>query len=333
MGKKVWIISGIVATALGVTAVVAHAQRGSHDGGWGHSRDGYEQRGHWRRGWRNRSDRSMTKEEFDADTKSRFSKWDVNSDGVVDKVEAIAGVSGRMEGHRHHYRGQRWERRMRRYDADGDGKVTKEEVEARVTKKFQRADLNGDGVVTDADLFPLLRGRNILRGEARMGRRGHHGHRRGGRRLKHLIAANVDKNDEVTLQEMQDYAAMRFARFDRNKDGVLDNADREALRKEIVEYMALRLLHRYGAGPNGQLTAEQYNKYRSEKFTRREAEPKKDDEVRGSREGSYDDRDDDRNNERSDNRDDERSDGDDRPIERNELKGDSKPEQKPETKQ
>lgn len=295
MGKKIWIATGVVA-AVGLTVAVAHAQRGEHGGhGYrGGSHGGYQDeqssgwngRGRDRGGW----GREVTKEDFDAMTRTRFAKWDSNNDGIVDRTEVEARLQERGErrskGWGHHRRGGghmkdggqmgggHMGRQMRRFDTDRDGKVTKAEVETAVTERFQRIDLDGDGRITDADLPPMMRGMNVLSGEG-PGYMGHHMGRRHGRRgggmLRHIIGADTDKDGEITVQEAQDHAAARFARFDRNGDGVIDTADRDALRAEMLDYRVRRFFHRFGAG-DGKLTLEQYQKHRNERFARRDVD-------------------------------------------------------------
>ena len=279
MSKKVWIAGGVIVAAIGVTAIVAHAERGGyHGGGYDGARGGFdgEHHGRWGRwGWR----REMSKEAFDTRTRAMFAKWDANSDGTVDATEAKAHITQRIERRRHRRGARRWQRLLRRHDTDGDGKVTKAEMEARITQVFARMDLDGDGNITDADLPPLMRDRNVLDGEGRAGRRSHHRRRRHTRRnrrgaikrmLHQAIRANVNKDGKVTLQELQDHAAKRFARFDRNGDGAIDKADRKALRDEMIDYRVARFMHKFSSNQKGPVTAEQFAKFRDARFARRD---------------------------------------------------------------
>lgn len=299
MSKKIWITTGLLAaTAVGATVMVAHAERGRDGDGWRGHGDRYESpdhgmRGHHRgrdhRGGWGRGKRDVTKDEFDAETRSKFAAWDANSDGVVDRTEVEVAMAQRAEGRegrrgRHGRRdGRHWQRMLNRFDADSDGKVTKAEIETYVTERFTRMDLDTDGKITDADLPPMMRGMNILSGGEPGDMAGfgmghyhgkHHGrgsHRGGHRMLRHLIGADTDKDGAVTLQELQDRAAKRFARFDRNGDGSIDQADRDALRKEMTDYRVLRFMHRHGA-QDGKLTLEQYTKTRNERFAKRDVD-------------------------------------------------------------
>jgi Ca2+-binding EF-hand superfamily protein len=271
MGKAIWITGGIVAATVGLTAIVAQAERGDYEGrGYDRDRGGFSDYEGRRGGWRGRWRREMTKADFDAKTRSKFARLDTNGDGVVDKAEVEARVSDRMARRMRGKRGIWMARRFRRFDADGDGKITKAEIEALISKRFARMDLDGDGKITDADLPPMMRDRNILSGEGQFGRghrHGRRGHRRGRRMMRHLIGADANKDGAVTLQELQDRAGKRFARFDRNNDGVIDNADRDALRAEIKDYRVKRFFHRHEVADE-KLTIQQFTKRRDERFAR-----------------------------------------------------------------
>ena len=53
---------------------------------------------------------------------------------------------------------------LKRFDADGDGKVSKDEFRPlRQGSRFAELDLDGDGKITEADLPPMMRGRGILK--------------------------------------------------------------------------------------------------------------------------------------------------------------------------
>lgn len=262
--KKFWIMAGVLAAGAGATAVTAYAYRGHHGHGGYHEGRGEfrESRGGWRRG-------PVTKEDFDARTRSQFARMDANSDGVVDAEEAKAMIERRMErrGKRSKRRGggQRFgERMMRRFDVDKDGKVTRAEFDERIKEMFARADLNSDGNITDADLPPMMRDREVLSGKGHVGRRGRHG----GRMLRFIRGADANGDNMISTEEAMAAAGKRFARYDRNKDGTVDKADLEALKTEAVDYRVLRFMHRYGASQDGKLTKEQFTKFRDERFAR-----------------------------------------------------------------
>ncbi len=270
--RRFWIITGVLVAGAGATAVAAYAYRGGHYDGYHHESFGVggedrgwamggERRRWWRRG-------PITKDDFDARTRSRFARMDANGDGTVDVAEAKALIERRMER-----RSKRWQRRgrkfaermIRRFDGDKDGKVTRAELDARIKEKFQRADLDGDGVITDADLPPMMRDRGILSGKGHVGhRRG----RRGARMMRFLRDADTNADGQISFEEAMAASGKRFARFDRNKDGAVDKSDLDLLRNEIVDYRVKRLMHRFGASGDGKLTKEQFAKFRNDRFAR-----------------------------------------------------------------
>src|SRR6056297_1437086 len=111
MSKKLLITGGLVATVIAVAGVAAHAERGQGYGHHGYGHQGYGNHGYGepkrgrykgdrgeRHGWRRRGWREVTRDEYDARTRSRFAKWDANGDGVVDSSEVEAYIAWRLEG-------------------------------------------------------------------------------------------------------------------------------------------------------------------------------------------------------------------------------------------
>ncbi len=72
-----------------------------------------------------------------ADVKTRmgamFDRVDANHDGAIDASELAASLGGRM---------------LQRADGDGNGRITKAELEAGAEAMFKSMDKNGDGVIT-----------------------------------------------------------------------------------------------------------------------------------------------------------------------------------------
>lgn len=209
--------------------------------------------------------RSMSAEDFDARMRERFARFDKNSDGTIDTAEVETALAAQSEG-RGRFGDMIRQRFKARTDADRDGKVTRQETLDRARRDFQRMDLDRDGRITDADLPPVMRGRGVLKGEAGARGRQANGAMGGRLGLGALIAADINKDGVITLEEALAAAGTRFDTIDRNKDGVIDATDHDAIRKEMTDYRVRRFLHAYGAGPDNKLTREQFFKSAKERF-------------------------------------------------------------------
>lgn len=267
MSKKK-IVLAVAGVALVAGAAAAVSAPGHRDG-WGHGsmmRDdafGGMGKGGWFRG-------SVSKEQFDTRTRERFARFDKNGDNVIDPSEMEAVIKDGMS--RRFGKGGRGgpmmgERMTRAFDANHDGKVTKDEVRAEFERRFAEADINSDGKIDDTDLPPMMRGRNGIDDGPAFGMRrgGRHGMMRG---MGFLKQADANKDGVVTKDEVDALADRNFARMDWNKDGVVDKADREALQKETLDYAVKRMAHRMGAGADGKVTREQFQAKAAERFAR-----------------------------------------------------------------
>lgn len=85
----------------------------------------------------------------------QFSRFDKNGDGFIDAADLTS-----LAAERSTFAAQRF---FRRFDADKDGKVTRNEFNRFANERFTNLDLDDDGKITQADLPPALRGRGFLR--------------------------------------------------------------------------------------------------------------------------------------------------------------------------
>lgn len=211
----------------------------------------------WERGHRG----SITQDDYDSNTRARFARLDANGNGVIEGTEIEAALARRAGRHADKME-RRGERLLRRFDADNDGKATREEFLQSVDRHFAQFDLNSDGRITDDDLPPAMRGRGVLTGDVEP--RGRHF----GRRILALLrGADADKDGIITREEVTAAAERRFAVLDRNQDGILDTADRDVLRKQTLDYRVARFAHRYGAS-DGSVTKDQFFAKAKERFAR-----------------------------------------------------------------
>lgn len=94
-------------------------------------------------------DGKVTVEEFSADKPGLFKKVNANGDDGLSKDEVTAYYTqkggtedGKLEGRVNG---------VMRADANGDGKVTLDELNAQAAADFKKRDKNGDGAITAAD--------------------------------------------------------------------------------------------------------------------------------------------------------------------------------------
>jgi hypothetical protein len=147
MRKSTKLALGFAALA-GAIATAAYAADGPKD--WGM---------HGMRGNMHKADADksgdITFDEFSAAMKGRIDTADANHDGKV-TVEELAA---QLEKARYERKAKRM---ISRFDTNGDGELTEDEVEGRQKKLFALLDKNDDGKVEKSEM------------------RGHHGWRHGG---------------------------------------------------------------------------------------------------------------------------------------------------------
>ncbi len=120
-------------------------------------------------------------------------------------------------------RGGRAPSGLMRYDTNKDGVVDRAEWKAGQEARFKRLDTNGDGKLTQDELFartPAI-GNSVLPTDRQVQRQS-----------SYFQLLDADKDGVVTLAEFMAQADRNFARCDINKDGRIDTAEcRQALQR------------------------------------------------------------------------------------------------------
>ena len=84
--------------------------------------------------------------------------------------------------------------------------------------------------------------------------------------MMQLLRGAEVKDGAVTLDAVLAASTKRFEALDRNKDGVVDKADFDLIRKEGIDYRVKRFVHAFGADKDGRITREQFNARAAERF-------------------------------------------------------------------
>lgn len=167
-------------------------------------------------------------------------------------IAALAlGVSVPIVAQADHHGGKRGKGMMfEKLDANGDGGVTKAEVEAATAARFADIDVNGDGGLTQAEMAahheakraerearhaqraeadPERAAKHAERKAKRAERKGDRSERRAERQAERFAEEDADGNGVISLAEFQPRAMKHFERVDADGDGVVTAAEQEAM--------------------------------------------------------------------------------------------------------
>lgn len=146
-----------------------------------------------------------------------FDAWDKNKDGQLDQAEVAAhrdAMHGEMRAKAH----ERW----RAADKDGNGSLSREEVESsmpRMADRFKEMDLNDDGQISRDERHDFgMAGPKHERKDMK----------------KRFKAADTNGDDALDLAEVQagmPWMAERFSTMDADKDGKLTRDECRAAMK------------------------------------------------------------------------------------------------------
>lgn len=128
-------------------------------------------------------------------------------------------------------------------DADKDGKVTKAEIEAQKTARFEQADTNKDGKLSVEEMTAAR--------DAMMAQR------KADRMAQMIARTDKDGDGMISMAEMPSppNADEMFDRVDTDKDGAISQAEADAAKQMMQDRMEKRDDHgkgRHGHGERGQ---------------------------------------------------------------------------------
>lgn len=110
---------------------------------------------------------------------------------------------------------------MSRLDTNGDSKISLQEMQAQAEKRFQAADSNHDGQLSQSER------------SQRQGCRGHHRKGKQGQTQRQgFKGPDADGNGSISQAESQAAVQKRFERLDTNHDGVISQDEIQARRSQ-----------------------------------------------------------------------------------------------------
>jgi len=123
---------------------------------------------------------------------------------------AVAQDRGDRDGPRHGHGGSPEDRvvvMMERFDTDGDGQITVEEIEAIRISRFNEADTNGDGVIDAAEFEAAAVQRAVDHAAERAAER--------------FARMDQDEDGQLSPDDMGGREGRMFEHADENGDGIL----------------------------------------------------------------------------------------------------------------
>ncbi len=201
----------------------------------------------------------ITLEEFLARRDPTFARLDKNNDGVVDRAEFEAFAKESADY---------WVKRfIKRFDADHDGRISKDEFAKARKDRFAMRDLDGDG-------RPGLRERfREWRDHARDGQRDG----QDGKQAAQEPGKDAGKGAEepgrgesdrgrFNLRRLIGRADRAFDRLDKNGDGFIDAKDLEPAAAERIASASKRFFRRFDGDSDGKVTKDEFNRFAKERF-------------------------------------------------------------------
>lgn len=165
----------------------------------------------------------------------------------------VAPDAGERKGKQHRIE-KRWHKLLERFDANGDGRLAFEELGERF-QRASRLDTNGDGVLDRTDL------------EARRGQR----QERRAKFRSELEGLSKEERKAKIQEARKQKATARFARKDKNQDGVIDANE------------APRLVQRADKNGDGVVTREELRAGKKARLQERRGERKERRKARGGK--------------------------------------------------
>ncbi|MFN3936204.1 MAG: EF-hand domain-containing protein [Gemmobacter sp.] len=145
--------------------------------------------------------------------------------GIAAAAMLAAAMPAASQGHGTHHRGMGTMFDFDALDRDGDGRITREEIEAARAERIARLDADGDGVITREELLAFEMDEARRRVEARVDRI--------------MAALDADGDGRITAAEAlvrmpaARMADRMFSRLDTDGDGAITRAEFDAMQETM----------------------------------------------------------------------------------------------------
>ena len=125
---------------------------------------------------------------------------------------------------------------IKRFDKNGDGYLTKDELPPRLAAVFDRADANGDGKLDRKEVAAMMQVlRNRLGAAAKAGKNKAADPAAVNRMVENMLQRmDANKDGKISKEEAKGPLANNFERFDQNKDGYLDRKELERVAEQLI---------------------------------------------------------------------------------------------------
>lgn len=135
---------------------------------------------------------------------------------VTAGIAIVAGLAVSASAFSGHWRGGKM---MRYMDVNGDGKITRQEVMPKLSRKFDKVDANADGKVTKQEIGEHVRKRVV-------------------RKVEHIFARfDADGDGMMTKAELEAHVDQHFKKIDANGDGEISRDEVRSFRRAMRDHM------------------------------------------------------------------------------------------------
>ena len=253
MSRKAILLCAGVLVAGGTIAAFAAPHMRGHRMGWygGNLGGGGPRLAERLKGMDADKDGVVSLEEFLNRPDAAFGRLDRTGKGYVDASDLAGQAKEETD-----YRIMRF---LKMFDANHDGKVTKEEFSQQARDRFAMRDLNSDGKIGPEDRPPGARGK-------RWGERA-----KDGKEASEQGKAEEPKKERggrFTLERLLGRTDSRFAQLDKNGDGVIDAQDLETAANERLAFTTQRFLKRFDTNGDGKVSKDEFERFARKRFAK-----------------------------------------------------------------